>query len=293
MITDVSYGALLDAVRGVHWPARRAVTGALAGTHHSKQRGTSAEFTEYRFYRQGDDPRRIDWRLLARSDRAYIRLATDRAILPTTIVLDASASMAFPIVTREKWQRAREIAVALAAVVHADGDPVGVAVATETGGMRVVPARTRRGVVGEIARIVDAAVPSGLNALAPTVHAVHTRRIAIVTDLLGDADEMLRVARVHVVGGGEIHLIHIVAREEIDPPRRVMLAADPEQPAMQRMLAEATRRDYDASFARWRGEMARRWRAAGASYIEVITDEATPHAVRRIAEPPSYGASAP
>jgi len=87
--TDVSYGALLDAVRGVHWQARRAVTGALAGTHHSKQRGTSAEFTEYRFYRQGDDPRRIDWRLLARSDRAYIRLATDRAILPTMIVLDA------------------------------------------------------------------------------------------------------------------------------------------------------------------------------------------------------------
>ena len=54
---------------------------AIAGTHHSKQRGTSAEFTEYRLYRQGDDPRRIDWRLLARSDRAYIRLATDRAIM--------------------------------------------------------------------------------------------------------------------------------------------------------------------------------------------------------------------
>ena len=293
MITDVSYGALLDAVRGVHWPARRAVTGALAGTHHSKQRGTSAEFTEYRFYRQGDDPRRIDWRLLARSDRAYIRLATDRAILPTMIVVDASASMAFPVVTREKWERAREVAVALAAVVHADGDPVGVAVASENGQMRIVPARTRRGVVGEIARIVDAAVPSGTNALAPTVHALRTRRIAIVTDLLGDADELLRVARVHVVGGGEVHLIHLIARDEIDPPRRVMLAADPEQPAMQRMLAEATRRDYDASFARWRAEMARQWRAAGASYTEVITDEATPHAVRRIAEPPSYGAPTP
>jgi uncharacterized protein (DUF58 family) len=293
VITDVSYGALLDAVRGVHWPARRAVTGALAGMHHSKQRGTSAEFTEYRFYRQGDDPRRIDWRLLARSDRAYIRLATDRAILPTMIVLDASASMAFPIATREKWQRAREITVGLAAVVHADGDPVGVAVASDNGQMRVVPARTRRGVVGEIARIVDAAVPNGLNALAPTVHALRSRRIAIVTDLLGDADEMLRVARVHVVGGGEVHLIHVIAREEIDPPRRVMLAADPEHPAMQRMLAETTRRDYDVSFARWRAEMARQWRAAGASYTEVITDEATPHAVRRVAEPPSYGALAP
>src|SRR5215203_1266643 len=96
MNSDVSYGALLDAVRGVHWQARRAATGAIAGTHQSKQRGTSAEFTEYRLYRQGDDPRRIDWRLLARSDRAYIRLATDRAVLPTVLVVDATASMHSP-----------------------------------------------------------------------------------------------------------------------------------------------------------------------------------------------------
>jgi uncharacterized protein (DUF58 family) len=244
-------------------------------------------------YRQGDDPRRIDWRLLARSDRAYIRLATDRAILPTMIVLDASASMAFPVATREKWQRAREIAVALAAVVHADGDPVGVAVADDRGQMRVVPARTRRGVVGEITRIIDAAQPGGTNALAPTVQAMRSRRIAIITDLLGDSAELLRAARVHIVGGGEVHLVHVVAREELDPPRRVMLAADPEQMTLQRLLGESTRREYDVAFAGWRTEMARQWRAAGAAYTEVITDEPTPHAVRRIAEPPSYGAPAP
>src|SRR6476646_11876229 len=96
-------GSLLDAVRGVHWPSRKAVAGGPAGIHQSKLRGTSAEFSEYRLYRQGDDPRRIDWRLLGRSDRAYIRLATDRAILPTMLLLDASASMAFPVATRDKW----------------------------------------------------------------------------------------------------------------------------------------------------------------------------------------------
>src|SRR3954469_21402500 len=118
-------GQLLDDVRGVHWPSRRAVAGGPAGTHHSKLRGTSAEFTEYRLYRQGDDPRRIDWRLLARSDRAYIRLANDRALLPTTIVLDTSASMAFPVATRDKWRLAQELTIGLAAVAHAHGDPVG------------------------------------------------------------------------------------------------------------------------------------------------------------------------
>jgi uncharacterized protein (DUF58 family) len=293
MTSAVSYGALLDAVRGVHWQARRAVTGALAGTHHSKQRGTSAEFTEYRLYRQGDDPRRIDWRLLARSDRAYIRLATDRAILPTAIVLDASSSMAFPIATREKWRRAQEITVALAAVVHADGDPVGIGIQDDSGRMHIVPPRTRRGVVGEITRIVDSIDPDGTSDLAPIVQAVRSRRIAIVTDLLGDAQDLLRVARVHIVGGGEVHLVHMIAREELDPPRRMVLAADPEQPDVQRLLIESTRRDYDTSFRQWRTDMARQWRAAGASYTEVIADEPAAHAVRRIAEPLAYGAPRP
>ena len=289
-MSATSYGALLDAVRGVHWQARRAVANAMAGTHLSKQRGTSAEFTEYRLYRQGDDTRRIDWKLLARSDRAYIRLATDRATLPTTIVLDASASMAFPLASRAKWRLAQQIAIGLAAVVHADGDPVGVAVHEARDRVRLLPPRTRRGVIGEIARVVDGANPGGTAPLAPTVGAIRTPRIGIITDLLGDADELLRASRVHIVSGGEVHVVHIVAREEIDPPRRAMLAADPEQPSLHRLLAEATRPGYDQAFAEWRADRARAWRSAGAAYTEVVTDEPAPHAVRRIAEVAMVGA---
>ncbi len=279
-----SYGALLDAVRGVHWQARHAVANAAPGSHRSTQRGTSAEFTEYRLYRQGDDPRRLDWRLLARSDRAYIRLATDRALLPTTIVLDASRSMLFPVATRDKWRLAQEIAVGLAAVVHGDGDPAGVAVHATPDHIRVLPPRTRRGVVAEIAGVVSDADPGGEAPLAPIVSALRTPRIVIITDLLGDADALLRASRVHGVAHGEVHLVHIVAREEIDPPRRAMLAADPEAPAMQRLLAEATRAGYDRAFADWRAEMARAWRASGATYLEVVTGEPAARAVRRVVE---------
>src|SRR5260221_11311354 len=60
------YAHLLDAVRGIRWPARSAVRGGIPGTHTSRLRGISAEFTEYRPYRQGDDTRRIDWKLFAR-----------------------------------------------------------------------------------------------------------------------------------------------------------------------------------------------------------------------------------
>src|SRR5262245_50102115 len=193
-MSATSYGALLDAVRGVHWQARRAVANAMAGAHHSKQRGTSAEFTEYRLYRQGDDTRRIDWKLLARSDRAYIRLATDRATLPTTIVLDASTSMEFPLATRAKWRLAQEIAVGLAAVVHSDGDPVGVAVHEDRNHLRILPPRTRRGVIGEIARVVDAARPEGIAPLAATGAAARSPSHGSVTALHGEADEVRRRA---------------------------------------------------------------------------------------------------
>jgi len=283
-MADTSYGALLDAVRGVHWQARHAVANAAPGSHRSTQRGTSAEFTEYRLYRQGDDPRRLDWRLLARSDRAYIRLATDRAQLPTTIVLDASQSMLFPVATRDKWRLAQEIAIGLAAVVHSDGDPVGVVVHETSQRIRMLPPRTRRGVVTEIARVVGDVEPGGDAPLAAIVSGVRTPRVAIITDLLGDADALLRAARVHGVANGEVHLVHVVAREEIEPPRRAILAADPEAPVVQRLLAEQTRAGYDRAFADWRAEMARAWRASGATYLEVVTGEPAAHAVRRIVE---------
>ena len=278
-----SYGALLDAVRGVHWPARRAVSSLLPGAHRSTLRGTSAEFTEYRLYRQGDDPRRVDWRLLARSDRAYIRLANDRAVLPTTIILDTSASMAFPVATRAKWRLAQELAIGLAAVAHADGDPVGMALHDTNAKVALLPPRTRRDVVAEIARVALASDPGGAEPLAPIVRALRSARLVLITDLLGDEEESLRAVRAHIVSGGEAHVAHVVAQEELDPPRRTLLAADPEQGFVQRMLVDSTRREYDERFASWRADVARRWRAAGASYTEVVTTEPASRAIRRIA----------
>lgn len=280
-----AYGALLDAVRGVQWPARRVVPAGPVGAHHSRARGASTEFAEYRGYRQGDDPRRIDWRLLARSDRAYIRLSTDRAMLGTTIVLDSTASMAFPVATRAKWTRAREIAIGLAAVASAAGDPVGLVLAAGNATPRLLPPRTRRGVVDELAQVMDGVEPSGGAPLAPLVRLARSPRIAIVSDLLGDADDVARAVSAHVAAGGEAHVVHVVAREEIDPPRRTLLAADPEDPATERLLSESTRSAYEEAFAEWRAELARQFRAGGAAYAEVVTDEPAAHAVRRIARP--------
>lgn len=276
-----AFGPLLDALRGVKWPVRRAVPAALPGTHLSRLRGAAPELSEYRPYRQGDDPRRLDWRLLARSDRAFIRLADERAVLATVMLVDASASMAWPEPAHDKWRRATELAVGLAAVAHASADPVGLVVPTSSGVVRL-PARTRRGTVAEVAQALAPVRPAGAAELAPALQAVTAGRVAIISDFLGDAESLLRTARVRLAAGGDVHAIHVVSREELEPAGGSVLATDPEAPALARPLTSASRDGYLAAFARWRGELADSWRASGASYALVTTDEQAAAAIRRI-----------
>jgi uncharacterized protein (DUF58 family) len=277
------YGELLDALRGVTWPARRAARGSTSGTHRSRLRGVSPEFTEYRPYRQGDDPRRLDWRLLARTNRAYLRITSDRATLSTLVLVDASASMAFPERSLGKWSHARRLAIGLTSIAHASGDPVAVAVVTAHGAIRTAP-RTRRGVVTECARVLDAAMPQGRVDLGAAMHDAHSaRRLVVISDFLGDVSSLLRPARALLGEGGEAVAIHVVAREELSPSTDAILATDPEDVAIKRALTPDTASAYVRQFADWREWLAREWRAAGAQYELTVTDEPADRVVRRIA----------
>ena len=304
------YSALLDAVRGIRWPARSAVRSGIPGAHTSRLRGISAEFTEYRPYRQGDDLRRIDWKLFARSDRAYIRLSNDRAILPTMIVLDASASMAFPVATLGKWKLAAQLGVALGAVARNSGDPVGLVVtqdedlspASRLPASRLplpapllLPPRTRRSVTHEIIRAVSAVRPAGDAPLAPSVSiaAQYGGRLVIVTDFLGDAAELLSVAGRLVAAGREVHAVHVIAREELDPPREAAMVSDPETSSVRRALTGDTRESYIAAYSSWRERIAHDFSESGVAYSTAVVGEETPdHLIRRITAPRGMSATA-
>lgn len=273
------YGALLDAVRGVRWPARRPVPGGAPGAHQARTRGIAPEFAEYRPYHQGDDPRRIDWKLLARSDKAFIRLAPDHATLGTTFLVDASASMGF----EGKWTLAKRLVVALAAVAHASADPVGLIVASAEHGRRL-PARARGGVVAEIARTLDAVPCAGTVELAPLV-ALSASRCVVVTDALGDADALRRALARHRAQGGEAHLLHVVARRELEPGDESVLATDPEDERVARPLVPDTRDAYRARFAEWRAALAHAVRAEGIAYQELRDDAPVDQLVRRVVMP--------
>ncbi|GJG86343.1 hypothetical protein tb265_15240 [Gemmatimonadetes bacterium T265] len=302
----MSYAPLLDELRGLRWPARRRVPGVLPGAHPARLRGPGGEFSEYRAYRQGDDPRRLDWRLLARSDRAYVRLADDHALLPTVCVVDASLSMAYPDAetvrgdagrlrapqVRTKWQAACALAVGLAGVAHAAGDPVGLVVGGRAGDGRDMPRvlapRSRRGVVLELARALDATTPAaagGLAALMARVPGGVGTRVVLIGDFLDDdPGAARRAAAAHVAGGGEVYAVHVVAAEEVEPPPGLRVAVDPEDARVRRAMDAGARAEYAARFAEWRLELARAWRGAGAAYALVRTDEPAGRVVRRVVQ---------
>lgn len=279
------YGALLDAVRGLRWSAPHRVGAALPGVHRSTQRGTAGEFTEYRLYRPGDDPRALDWKLLARSDRPFVRLTEDRALWSTWFLIDASASMAFPPDARgeiTKWDVVRQLTVGLASVVHQAADPIGLLMAHGDGTVRMLP-RTRRGTVAEIGRLLDGARCSGTASLAPLIAELPARaRLIIVTDGLGDEVALRTQLRPLLVQGASVHYIHVVAEAELNPPAGIHRARDLETQQLHGVLGASERAAYLRAFAAFRAELASAWRALGAHYAMVSTASDLPRSIRAL-----------
>lgn len=278
----VDLGPLLESVRDLAWLSRRRAIGSLPGAHRSRLRGSAPELSEYRLYRQGDEPRQLDWKLLARSDRAYIRLAEETAILPTWFVVDASESMAFPQPGHDKARLAAALVVALASLAVAAGDPVGLIVVAGSNIVRL-PARARRSAVHDLASALAAVAPGGRAPLAAAVRDLRPgTRLVFVSDFLGDEADLRRLARGLSAAGSDIHAVHIVAAEELAPPRRVARAIDPEDDAIARPLDPERLAAYDARFGEWRATLAHEWRNAGAQYTMVTTGDDPARAVRKI-----------
>src|SRR5205823_14720304 len=75
--------------------ARSVVEGTTTGQHRSPVKGASVEFRQHRFYTPGDEARRLDWRIFARTDRPYIKEYDEETNLRCALLLDCSGSMAY------------------------------------------------------------------------------------------------------------------------------------------------------------------------------------------------------
>jgi uncharacterized protein (DUF58 family) len=136
--------AVVAAIDDLEVVARYIVEGLRTGEHRSPFHGFSAEFSQYRPYRPGDDLKYLDWKVLARTDRLYTRQFRETTNLSAMLVLDASASMAYPAAGQtndvSKFAYARMIAAALAYLLVEQGDAVGL-MTTQDGRLVYLPPR--------------------------------------------------------------------------------------------------------------------------------------------------------
>jgi uncharacterized protein (DUF58 family) len=117
--------AQLVGIKDLQLMARTVVDGLMSGLHRSPHSGSSIEFAQYRPYSQGDDLRKIDWRLFARTDRLHIKQYEEETTLRCTILLDCSGSMDYSSHAVQKFQYARILAASLAVLLQRQRDAVG------------------------------------------------------------------------------------------------------------------------------------------------------------------------
>ena len=164
--------------------ARFPMEGSVSGHHRSPHRGSSVEFAEYRNYVPGDDIRRLDWRVFARTDRYYLKEFEAETNLRCYLVLDCSGSMGFAGEHGSRLDYAKRLAATLSYLVINQGDAAGLMHVTDKSTPEIPPRRN----ASHLQVILDAlgqARPTGGTRLVPMLHelAEKARRRALVVIL--------------------------------------------------------------------------------------------------------------
>ena len=211
--------AVAAAVDDLELAARVVVEGLRAGGHRSPFHGYSAEFQQHRPYRAGDDLKYLDWKLLARTDRLYSKQFRETTSMSAMIVLDASASMAFPEQGMSKFRYASIVAAALAYLIAGQGDAIGLM--TMTGGaLSYVPPKAGRPHLRSVIARIDRTIPGGVwtpdRVIARGAELLKRRGVMVVISDFYDAEEetrreLRRAAR----RGHDVAMLQIVSPEEI------------------------------------------------------------------------------
>ena len=183
--------AALARLKNMGLAARLVVEGLFAGQHRSPHRGYSVEFAEHREYTHGDDPRHLDWKILAKRDKLYIKQFEEQTNLRGYIVLDASASMNYRYNAQiSKFEYGCYLAATLAHLMHTQHDAFGLVVT----GDRIrhdIPPHQGRNHLRAVMETLEQVEPEGATDLPGTLHDLAQRMkrralVVVISDLFGE-----------------------------------------------------------------------------------------------------------
>lgn len=268
---------LLARIGSLELLARTVVEGFMSGLHRSPFTGFSTEFTEYRQYNPGDDLRYLDWRLLGRTDRYFIKKYRADTNTQCHLFVDTSASMNYAHSSSvTKFEYAKFLAASLAYLVNRQQDAVGM-VAFDQKVHSYVPARNRTGHMRTIFGNLSMLQSGGATGLTDSLHQLAemlTRRgIVVVISDFYDQPERLEAAFQHLrFKGHDLVAFQVLDQNELDfnfsDP--VLLLEDAETQEQIPVLPDVVMSGYRDRMRRHVDEM-RRSTAANNVDFEMIT----------------------
>jgi uncharacterized protein (DUF58 family) len=288
--------SLLSRLQGLDWKARYVMEGFLSGVHGSPFHGPSVEFRDYRDYQPGDDLRRVDWRLYARSDRLSVKRYEQETNARCYILCDTSASMEYrgSAAWGSKLECARVLALALGWLLLKQNDAVGLLAlqpgrAAEAGGLAVRYVRPSqkphqaglllRGLTG----LAAGGGPLLPDLLEHAVRVMHRRSLLVLlTDLLEPAQGVEQGLRRLRFAGHDCACIQVLDRDEVELPfEGDLLLEDVESGARRRVDAARVRETYVARFRAFMDEHRRLLRDLEIPWASIRTDEDPGRALAR------------
>ena len=247
---------VVTAIEDLELAARLVVEGLRAGSHRSPFHGYSSEFQQHRPYRVGDDLKYLDWKLLARTDRLYTRQFRETTSMSVMLVLDGSASMAFPESGATKWRYATVLAASWAHLVVSQGDAVGL-LAMTNGRMTYLPAKGGRPHLRSLIATLERLEPSGTwspaRGIARGAELLKRRGVVIVLSDFQDAEESThRELRRIASHGHDVAMLQVVAPDESVFPYRGDLEFEDLETGEKRLIdSSAIGAEYRRAFARF------------------------------------------
>jgi uncharacterized protein (DUF58 family) len=199
--------------------ARQIVEGYMAGAHRSPFRGIALEFAQHREYVPGDDTRHLDYKVLGRTDRYYLKQYEQETNYVAQIMLDGSESMKFGSGHLTKFDYARQMAATLAYLILLQRDAVSVGIFDQT--MRERQPRTDSlAKIHQIMTVLAAFEPTAKTNVAQMLHdlAAQFRRkgiVILISDMLDDEEKIIEGIQHLRFNGHEVIVFHVMDHAEI------------------------------------------------------------------------------
>lgn len=272
---------ILRAVANIELRARLLVEGMYASRHRSPYYGFSVEFVDHREYSPGDEPRTIDWKMLARTERYFVKRFEMESNMNVVCLLDTSRSMGYRASSQErltKLEYASYLAASIAFLVNRQQDAPGLATFGE--GLRefLPPKQGQRHLYTLLARL-EALDPQGETNLARVLEAVGQRLVRrgivlLISDCYGAPATVVEGVRRLVARGQDVIVIQLLDHDEVSFPFKP-LTTFRDMESGESLMSDPLRQRplYLGRLVRFRGDIEAGTVACGADYRFVDTSQ--------------------